>query len=199
MGAETVPKHLNPRGEVLLGVLPGVAVVLFALLFRSGALAIVPGLAFLALIASSVWSNRIVHWCALTLTFLIPVVIAAYFIPYVMRDEFLQARAELIWFQLVVAPWVALILAVIFGLAIAFTHRKLLLVPTIAWVLYFVYELKVRQDCGPPDVCNIRVDLLNIHPILAGLTIIGLVTFGLAWKRRAPYNNRGPRQELIEE
>jgi uncharacterized membrane protein len=45
----------------------------------------------------------------------------------------------------------------------------------LAWLLYLPYELAMRWRWLCSGECNIRVDLLLIYPLLALLTVIGLV------------------------
>ena len=52
----------------------------------------------------------------------------------------------------------------------------------VAWLLYVPYELAMRWRWLCSGECNIRVDLLLIYPVLALLTLIGILA---AFRRQA--------------
>ena len=74
-------------------------------------------------------------------------------------------------------PFLALVLAVVFGMLYFWCRRPVVLVATLAWLAYFPYEqaMKLRILCS--GECNIRVDLLLFYPILALLTIWAIIAF----------------------
>jgi hypothetical protein len=74
-----------------------------------------------------------------------------------------------------VSPFLALMLAIVFGAVAMGTGRRPAWVAAIAWGGYAVYEwmMKLRILCT--GECNIRVDLLLIYPILAVISIVGVV------------------------
>ena len=74
-------------------------------------------------------------------------------------------------------PFLALILAVVFGVLYFRCRRPVVLVATLAWLAYFPYEqaMKLRILCS--GECNIRVDLLLFYPILAVLTLWAIIAF----------------------
>lgn len=68
-------------------------------------------------------------------------------------------------------PFLALILAVVFGVFYFRGRRRVVLVATLAWLAYFLYEQAMNLRILCSGECNIRVDLLLFYPILAVLTI----------------------------
>ena len=74
-------------------------------------------------------------------------------------------------------PFLALVLAVVFGMLYFRCRRPVVLVATLAWFAYFPYEqaMKLRILCS--GECNIRVDLLLFYPILAVLTLWAIIAF----------------------
>ncbi len=74
-------------------------------------------------------------------------------------------------------PFLALILAAVFGVLYFRCRRPVVLVATLAWLAYFPYEqaMKLRILCS--GECNIRVDLLLFYPILVLLTIWAIIAF----------------------
>ena len=81
-------------------------------------------------------------------------------------------------------PFLALILAALFGLLYFRSKRLVVLVAALAWLAYFPYEraMKLRILCT--GECNIRVDLLLFYPILAVLSVLAIVAY--AKTSRAP-------------
>ncbi len=61
--------------------------------------------------------------------------------------------------------------------------RRWAAVAGLAWLLYAVYELAMRMRWLCTGECNIRVDLLLIYPVLALLSVVGVVN--AAWNGRA--------------
>jgi hypothetical protein len=55
------------------------------------------------------------------------------------------------------------------------SRRGLTLYAAGAWVLYVFYELAMHWRWLCSGECNIRVDLLLIYPVLALLTLAGIV------------------------
>lgn len=81
-------------------------------------------------------------------------------------------------------PFLALILAALFGLLYFRSKRLVVLFAALAWLAYFPYEraMKLRILCT--GECNIRVDLLLFYPILAVLSVLAIVAY--AKTSRAP-------------
>ncbi|MBK8006100.1 MAG: hypothetical protein IPK12_19870 [Gemmatimonadetes bacterium] len=75
---------------------------------------------------------------------------------------------------LILAPWLALVPAVLLAVIGKVRGRRLALWVAAGWVGYMLYELgmKYRLLCG--GECNIRVDLLVIYPLLLGMTAVAL-------------------------
>ena len=74
-------------------------------------------------------------------------------------------------------PFLALVLALVFGGLYFRCRRPVILVASLAWLAYFPYEqaMKLRILCS--GECNIRVDLLLFYPILVLLTIWAIIAF----------------------
>lgn len=72
-------------------------------------------------------------------------------------------------------PYVALLPAAFFGFLYLTSKSKTVLVVSILWLLYSIYEgmQLLRIFCS--GECNIRIDLLLIYPILLILSIIALI------------------------
>jgi hypothetical protein len=77
---------------------------------------------------------------------------------------------------LVEYPWIAAIVAVICAMLWLWRRRHIAGVAAAAWGLYTVYEylMYLRVLCS--GECNIRIDLLLIHPVLALLALAAFVT-----------------------
>jgi hypothetical protein len=58
----------------------------------------------------------------------------------------------------------------------AWSHRRLALAAGFVWLLYFPYELGMKARVLCTGECNIRVDLLLIYPVLAAVSLIGLLS-----------------------
>lgn len=80
-------------------------------------------------------------------------------------------------------PWLALGPAGILAVLWLWRPRRIAAVTAAFWAGYAVYEylMKVRVLCS--GECNIRVDLLLIHPALLLMSIIALVS---TLRRRKP-------------
>ena len=55
-----------------------------------------------------------------------------------------------------------------------FKRKKTALVAAFSWLLYTFYELRMKHRYLCSGECNIRVDLLLIYPVMAGLTAVAL-------------------------
>ncbi len=75
----------------------------------------------------------------------------------------------------VVAPWLALIPAVLFGLVYRRTRSRPLLIAGAAWLTYFLYEEAMRRRILCSGECNIRVDLLLLYPVLLVVTAVAVL------------------------
>jgi len=78
------------------------------------------------------------------------------------------------------------LLAVLPGLLFLGTYRafprRAALVAGGAWLLYAVYELGMQRRWLCSGECNIRVDLLLIYPVLAVISLAGIVAAARAAK-----------------
>jgi hypothetical protein len=71
-------------------------------------------------------------------------------------------------------PWIALLVAAMFGLLWALRRLSAIAVAAILWALYALYEFLISFRILCSGECNIRVDLLLIYPLLAIATVIAL-------------------------
>lgn len=77
-------------------------------------------------------------------------------------------------------PWVALIPVALFGALFLWRRQRVLLLPTLVWLVYFIYELGLFLSCDYSNgECNIRVDLLLISWIMVGVNLFGALA--LVW------------------
>jgi hypothetical protein len=53
--------------------------------------------------------------------------------------------------------------------------RRIVLGAGMAWFVYGLYELGMQARILCSGECNIRIDLLVIHPLLLVLTLVGVV------------------------
>jgi len=71
-------------------------------------------------------------------------------------------------------PVLALLPVLVLGLFYFKSKNKLILITTVLWLLYMIYEELhlLRIVCS--GECNIRIDLLLIYPVLIILSIISI-------------------------
>jgi formate hydrogenlyase subunit 3/multisubunit Na+/H+ antiporter MnhD subunit len=62
-------------------------------------------------------------------------------------------------------------------------HRRVAVGAGLAWLLYGVYEIGMKQRWLCTGECNIRVDLLIIYPVLLAGLVAALVSL---WRARSP-------------
>jgi len=72
-------------------------------------------------------------------------------------------------------PWLALLPAIVFATIGYRIRRAIAWVAAVAWLLYAAYETAMALRILCTGECNIRVDLLLLYPILAGLSIAAMV------------------------
>ncbi len=75
----------------------------------------------------------------------------------------------------VVAPWLALVVSLLFGVVYRKTRVGGAAVAGALWLLYFLYEEGMRRRILCSGECNIRVDLLLIYPVLLGVSIAAII------------------------
>ena len=80
-------------------------------------------------------------------------------------------------------PWLALILAALFGFLFAASKSRWALATGILWLVYAVYECAMKYRILCSGECNIRIDLLAIYPALLLLSIAGLLGFAYRVRR----------------
>jgi hypothetical protein len=75
-------------------------------------------------------------------------------------------------------PWIAAVIASLLGLLWRWRGRRIAGIAATAWAAYLVYEYLMYARVLCSGECNIRVDLLLIHPVL-GLLAAAAVIFSL--------------------
>lgn len=73
------------------------------------------------------------------------------------------------------APWLALGVALLFGVIYWRARVGGAAVAGALWLLYFLYEEGMRRRILCSGECNIRVDLLLIYPVLLGVSIAAVI------------------------
>jgi hypothetical protein len=74
------------------------------------------------------------------------------------------------------SPLLALLPALAFLLLGWRLNRQNVLVAGASWLVYSLYELGMYARILCSGECNIRIDLLVIHPLLLVATLIGVVS-----------------------
>jgi len=78
------------------------------------------------------------------------------------------------------------LLALLLGLLLLGVYRvfprRAALVAGLAWLVYAIYELGMQKRWLCSGECNIRVDLFLIYPVLAVISIAGIVAAARAAK-----------------
>ena len=73
-------------------------------------------------------------------------------------------------------PWLAALVAIPFlGLGRRL-GRRVAVAAGLAWLLYAVYEMGMKQRWLCSGECNIRIDLLLVYPVLLVFTLAGAVS-----------------------
>jgi hypothetical protein len=85
---------------------------------------------------------------------------------------------------LIMAPYIALIPAIIFFGCYKKSKRKSNLIAVVLWGIYSVYESGMMLRILCTGECNIRVDLLVIYPVLIIVSIYAAVSF-FWWRKIA--------------
>lgn len=81
-------------------------------------------------------------------------------------------------------PVLALLPAALLAAFFIRCRRTIVLVAALTWFIYFLYELAMKLRLLCSGDCNIRIDLLVIYPILAGITVTAVSTFLLETYRK---------------
>jgi len=84
-----------------------------------------------------------------------------------------------------VHPWLAVAIAA--GLGFLARRVRLVWLGMVAgvWVVYAFYELSIHYHLICSRECDIRLDLLLIYPLLASITLLGLIQLAVTmWRRR---------------
>ena len=81
-------------------------------------------------------------------------------------------------------PPLAFVPAMMFVCLFAVSHARLLVVTALSWLAYVPYEygMKLRLLCS--GECNMRVDLIVIHPLLIVLSVASLIVFAVQTRKR---------------
>ena len=82
-------------------------------------------------------------------------------------------------------PLLAAVPGLVFLGLYRWSRRRWPAVAGLGWILYAIYELAMRMRWLCTGECNIRVDLLLIYPVLALLSVAGIVSAARAWPARA--------------
>jgi hypothetical protein len=82
-------------------------------------------------------------------------------------------------------PWLTVVPTILFLLLFRTSNKRTVLVVALLWLAYLPYEyaMKLRILCS--GECNIRVDLLLIYPALILISLLGLVVFAVACRKKA--------------
>jgi hypothetical protein len=81
-------------------------------------------------------------------------------------------------------PFLALVPAVVLGLAARMAQLRSLFVVAALWGLYAVYEYLMKRRVLCSGECDIRLDLLAIYPVLILSTVGGLAHLVFVMSRR---------------
>jgi hypothetical protein len=57
------------------------------------------------------------------------------------------------------------------------SRRRVTRLAVLAWMVYGLYEMGMQRRWLCSGECNIRVDLLLIYPVLAVVSLLGLIGF----------------------
>lgn len=76
---------------------------------------------------------------------------------------------------LVAHPALALLPALVFGALAYRRHRRVVWIAAAAWLLYAAYETAMARRILCSGECNIRIDLLLLHPALLVLSLVAVV------------------------
>lgn len=84
----------------------------------------------------------------------------------------------------VVAPFLALVPAAVFGWLYLLSKRWPNLVAASLWGLYAAYESAMYLRILCSGECNIRIDLLLLYPLLLIISLLAIIS-SLRWRRAA--------------
>jgi len=85
---------------------------------------------------------------------------------------------------LAVHLWIVLLIAVAFALVAWRARRVSTWVVAVVWLLYFLYETSIRFQLICSRECDVRLDLLVIYPVLACISLVGLIPISVSMWRR---------------
>jgi hypothetical protein len=86
----------------------------------------------------------------------------------------------------VALPWLALLPAAAFGVLGYHRRRRSVQAAGVAWLAYAAYETGMARRVLCSGECNIRIDLLLIHPALLALSLAAAVAAFRAGRVRRP-------------
>lgn len=75
----------------------------------------------------------------------------------------------------VIAPWLSIVPVAAFGALYFRATSRLALATAVLWLAYGVYESMMYMRILCSGECNIRIDLLLIHPLLLLLSLAAIV------------------------
>lgn len=99
-----------------------------------------------------------------------------------MTVEILLLPLSAMGMVFITAPFAAFLLAGAFGWLNHKRKSKTLLLATLLWLIYGIYEygMKLRLLCT--GECNIRLDLFLIYPLLLCVSLLAVLAFVKAGK-----------------
>jgi len=71
-------------------------------------------------------------------------------------------------------PWIAVVVAALFLLLWFRRRTRSAALAGALWLVYAVYEFLIHFRVWCSGECNIRVDLLLLYPVLAGVSILAV-------------------------
>lgn len=81
-------------------------------------------------------------------------------------------------------PWSAIVIGALLVLVALWQRQRALGVVAFVWLVYAAYEYSMKLKWICTGDCNIRVDLLLIYPVLAAITVMGLIVSAVSvWRR----------------
>lgn len=83
-------------------------------------------------------------------------------------------------------PWLALAPALVLWMLALWRGPRWIGRVALAWALYALYEFSMLQRWMCTGECNIRIDLLLLHPLLQFATLLALLASWRRPTRRSP-------------
>ena len=77
-------------------------------------------------------------------------------------------------------PWLAAAIGGVLLLLGRWSRRRVVIAAGVLWLFYGLYEFGMQQRLLCSGECNIRIDLLLIHPVLLLALVAAVVSLGRA-------------------